>query len=303
MADLAPGEWLLSHDRYRCLVSPVGATVRSLTLDGRDLVVPFAAGEVRPLYRGALIAPWPNRIRDGRYTFGGVGHQAAVNEVERGTALHGLVHWIRWQPVEVTDDRLVLTHELVPQDGYPFPLHLQVTFELTAAGLRTTLVATNVGPSDAPYGCCPHPYLVAGPGPLDGWELTAPVASRLEVDDRLLPTGLVPVAAVDNDFGSPAVIGDREIDHCFTDVVFTDDVATVRLTDPAHGTGVELGFGRWAPWLQIHTADRPEPENNRVGLAVEPMNCPPDAFNLPADRVPVLAAGSTHTASWSIRGW
>jgi hypothetical protein len=32
------------------------------------------------------------------------------------------------------------------------------------------------------------------------------------------------------------------------------------------------------------------------------MNCPPDAFNLPDDEVPVLAAGGTHAASWTIRG-
>ncbi|MEO5832579.1 MAG: aldose 1-epimerase family protein [Nakamurella sp.] len=304
-AEVATGEWMLTAGPYRCVVSPVGATIRALTVHGRDLVVPFGPGEIRPLYRGALIAPWPNRIRDGRYTFAGIEQQAGINEVARGTALHGLVQWIRWQPLTVADDRVVLTHDLVPQDGYPFPLRLQVTYALSADGLVGTLMTTNVGPADAPFGCCPHPYLVAGDGPLDSWELTAPVATRLEVDDRLLPTELVPVAAVDNDFRAPALIGSREIDHCFADVDFggaDGHTATVRVTDPAHGTGVELSWGRWAPWLQIHTADRPEPENNRVGLAVEPMSCPPDAFNLPADRVPVLAAGAIHTASWTIRG-
>lgn len=302
-----PDEWELRSGRYVAVVTAVGATLRSLTVDGRDLVVPFAAGTVRPLYRGALVAPWPNRIADGRYTFAGVSHQAAINEVDRGHALHGLVHWVRWDAVDVAVDRLELSHDLVPQDGYPFPLRLTATYVLDEDGLHATLVATNTGPTDVPYGCCPHPYLVADTGPLDTWELTAPVGRRLEVDSRLVPTGLVPVATVDNDFRTPAVIGTREIDHCFTGVAFSgadaaEGTATVRVVDPAGGTGVEMRWGTWAPWLQIHTADRPEPENNRVGLAVEPMNCPPDAFNRPAAEVPVLAAGATHTASWTIRG-
>jgi aldose 1-epimerase len=297
-----PDEWSLINGPYRAVITAVGATLRSLTYDGRDLVVPFASGAVRPLYRGALVAPWPNRIADGRYTFDGVAHQAALNEVDRGHALHGLVHWVRWEPLEVASDRLVLVHDLVAQDGYPWPLRLEVTVVLDGNGLHTTLTAANVGATAVPYGCCPHPYLVAGPGPLDTWQLTAPVGRRLEVDDRLIPTGLVAVGTVDSDFRIPAVLGEREIDHCFTDVTFVDGRAAVRLVDPANGTGVEMTWGGWAPWLQIHTADRPEPENNRVGLAVEPMNCPPNAFNLPPGEVPVLAAGATHTAGWSIRG-
>ncbi len=296
-------EWELRSGGYRAAVTAVGATLRSLTLDGRDLVVPFPAGAVRPLYRGAHPLPWPNRIADGRYTFRGVTHQAALNEVDRGHALHGLAHWVRWHPVDRRVDRLELVHDLVAQEGYPFPLRLRIVFALDGDGLHTTLTATNTGSSDAPYGCCPHPYLVAGPGPLDSWQLTAPVGRRLEVDDRLIPTGSAAVEAVDNDFRTPDVIGAREIDHCFSDVAFDDeDLATVRVVDPAAGTGVELSWGRWAPWLQIHTGDRPEPEHDRAGLAVEPMNCPPDAFNLPEDQVPVLTAGATHTASWTIRG-
>ena len=105
---------------------------------------------------------------------------------------------------------------------------------------------------------------------------------------------------MDCDFRTPSVIGAREIDHAFTDLVAADDGSVaVQVLDRAHGTGVELSFGPWAPWLQIHTADRPEPENNRVGLAVEPMNCPPNAFNAP-EGPPILESGATHVAQWTI---
>ena len=293
-------EWQLTSSGYRAVISAVGATVRQLTYRGRDLVVPFDAGAVRPFYRGALIAPWPNRIADGRYTFDGRDFQVPLNEVDRSHALHGLVHWNRWEAVEALPDSVVLRTAVVPQDGYPFAIDLLAEYMVASRGLTGRLTATNIGSSPAPYGCCPHPYLVAGTSPLDEWQLSMPAATRLEVDERLIPVGTRPVDDVDCDFRTPSVIGAREIDHAFADLV-TDDGGSVavQLLDPAHGTGVELSFGSWAPWVQIHTADRPEPVNNRVGLAVEPMNCPPNAFNAPQGP-PVLESGATHVAQWTI---
>ncbi len=210
------------------------------------------------------------------------------------------MHWNRWNAVEVRTDRIVLHSAVVPQDGYPFPIDLLAEYALGAGGLTGRLTARNVGPSPAPYGCCPHPYLVAGASALDEWQLSVPAATRLEVDDRLVPVGTRPVQDVDCDFRTPAVIGAREIDHAFTDLIAADDGSVVvQVLDRAHGTGVQLSFGTWAPWLQIHTADRPEPENNRVGLAVEPMNCPPDAFNA-SQGPPILQPGATHVAQWTI---
>jgi aldose 1-epimerase len=293
----APGDHELSAGRYRASVDEIGATLRSLTYDGRDLVAPYPAGTVRPLYRGATIAPWPNRIRDGRYRFDDQNFQASINEVDRGHALHGLVQWIRFAVTVVAPDRITLQHDLVPQDGYPFPLRLTVTFRLAADGLVTTLTAVNTGTAPAPYGCCPHPYLVAGAGPVDDWTLQMPADLRLEVDDRLIPTATADVATVDNDFRAGAPIGGREIDHAFTGL--GRDAAgrtAIEVLDPT-GNGVRMSFGQWAPWVQIHTADRPEPQWNRSGLAVEPMSCPPNAFNTGTDLV-VLSPGEHHEAEW-----
>ena len=293
-------EWQLRSGDYRAVVSSVGATVRELTYRGRNLVVPFDVAQVRPFYRGALVAPWPNRIVEGRYRCAGLEFQVPVNEVDRGHALHGLVQWNRWDAVEVQQHSLALRTAVVPQDGYPFAIALVAEYALDAQGLTGRLSATNIGATRAPYGCCPHPYLVAGESPLDDWQLTVPAATRLEVDDRLVPLGTRPVDQVDCDFRTPSVIGAREIDHAFTDLApGRDGTVAVRVVDRAHGTGVELSFGSWAPWLQIHTADRPEPENNRVGLAVEPMSCPPNAFNA-AEGPPILEPWATHVAQWTI---
>jgi aldose 1-epimerase len=75
-------------------------------------------------------------------------------------------------------------------------------------------------------------------------------------------------------------------------------LARVVVRDPS-GTGVALQWGQQCPWVQIHTADRPDPTINRLGLAVEPMTCPPDAFNSGTDLV-WLEPGGQFAASWAI---
>ncbi|MGS0686322.1 aldose 1-epimerase family protein [Nakamurella sp. GG22] len=295
----AAGEHVLSAGPYTAAIDEIGATLRLLRHGDDDLVASFPAGTMRPLYRGATIAPWPNRIVDGRYSFDGEDLQLPVNEVDRHHALHGLVHWIRWDVTDVGVGHVVLEHHLVPQQGYPFPLHLTVHYRLTSDGLEATTTAVNTGSGAAPYGYCPHPYLVAGPGTVDGWSLELPAALRLDTDDRLAPRGTVPVDFADSDFRVADVIGERQIDHAFT--ALDRDAggrATVRVRAPG-GSGVQMTFGPWAPWVQVHTADRPEPEYNRAGLAVEPMSCPPDAFNSTQDLV-VLQPNDSHVAEWTI---
>ncbi|GAA1296647.1 MULTISPECIES: aldose 1-epimerase family protein [Brachybacterium] len=295
----------LTAGTYRAEVSAVGAVLESLTVSGRDLLVRNPEQGPIQFYRGAIVAPWPNRIGDGAYTWDGEQIQAALTEPERGNALHGLVSFQPFSPVSTTTEAVQLRTELFPSPGYPFHLELTVRHALDPqSGLTTTVTARNIGHRDAPYGVCPHPYLVAGPEPLDDWSLQVEAGTVLTVtEDRLLPTGTEPVApGSDFDFRSARVIGSQFIDHAFTGLGRDQDGhLTVSVTAPG-GTGVELTAGEECPWLQIHTADRPEPEQNRLGLAVEPMTCPPDAFRSGTDVVR-LSPGLQHEAAWSIRGW
>ena len=88
---------------------------------------------------------------------------------------------------------LTLTCTVGPTAGYPFALELSARFTLDDAGLHTSVTARNVADVAAPYGVCPHPYLVAGSSPLDEWILEFAADSFLEVTpDRLLPIGTAP---------------------------------------------------------------------------------------------------------------
>ena len=298
----APIEYRIEGGGYTAVVLGLGAAVRELTHDGRPLVVGFGAQEAMPNFRGAFVAPWPNRIEDGRYTFDGADYELPINEPERGTALHGLVFDVPWSLVEHTGSSVTLACVIEPVAAYPFEVALEVRFSVSGEGFRTDVTAVNTGGRRAPYGVCPHPYLVAGPSPLDAWVLELPATTVLTVTpDRLLPVAKEAVAGTPFDFRTAHTLGDVQIDHAFTDLE-RDDAgrAMVRVTDPAHGTGTAMVWDESCPWVQIHTADLPlKPESTRLGLAVEPMTCPPDAFNTGEDLI-VLEPGETHRTGWTI---
>jgi aldose 1-epimerase len=292
-------EWQLRSGRYAATITSVGAALRSLTYEGRDLVVPFSATSIRPSYRGAVIAPWPNRIAGGRYRYAGKTHQLPINDIATGAALHGLVHWVRWDLNQVTDSRIVLSHSIVPQNGYPFTVKLRIAYGLSRQGLSATLVAHNPMAEPVPYGCCPHPYLSAGPAPLDDWELLLSARSRIAVDQRLTPIGEQHVQEVDADFRTGAVIGSRQLDHAFTGLSPDHDQRyTASVRDRTNGTAVRMSWGSWGRLVQLHTADGPD-AGNRVGLAVEPMSCAPNAFNEPSGP-PLLEPRQFFEAEWNI---
>ncbi|MCS3429205.1 aldose 1-epimerase family protein [Leucobacter aridicollis] len=317
---LAYGEaYSLRHGDVEAEIVSIGASLRRLRVRGRDLVVPFGADETRPAYRGALLAPWPNRIVKGVYRYGDREYRVPINEPSRGHALHGLLAWHRFLPVEgaaasapsrtLSDTELTLEAVIDPSDGYPWRVRVRSTFTLDEAGLTQRVTAINESDTEAPWGTGPHPYLRAPSGTLDSWTLELPAASVLEVSEPgLAPLSVAPVDAVDAsrfDFRTPRQIGAAQIDHAFTDLVWdSEDLATVALTDQ-NGDGVEMTWGPGCPWVQIHTADLSVPECTRIGLAVEPMTCSPDAFN---DHdygfetgLVRLAPGGAHQVSWRIR--
>ena len=293
---------------YEAVIASVGATLRSLTYRGRDLVVPFDSDEVRPSYRGATLAPWPNRVVDGTYSFGGVERQLPLTEPARSHALHGLAAWLDFEAIDKGSDHVTLAAVIQPQTAYPWRVLVTTTFSLGPEGLTQSVTARNDSDEPAPWGTGPHPYLVAGEGHVDDWTLELPAAQVLAVTaDRLIPTDLVGVDAEEPerfDFRSPRPIGGVEIDHAYSGLVRdASGLVAVRVTD-ASGSGVEMSWDAACPWVQIHTADKPEAALSRLGLAVEPMTCAPDAFNagdyaFDAGLI-TLEAGAESVASWRI---
>jgi aldose 1-epimerase len=289
---------------YRAVVAECGATLRVLEYAGRPVVHGFGEDEMSSAGRGQLLMPWPNRIRDGRYAFDGRELQLGLTEPSRHNASHGLVRWSAWSPEEHAASSVSLSYRLMAQSGYPWTLDLHVLYDLSADGLTVTQTATNLGAGPAPYACGAHPYLTAGSGGVDDWELTLPAAVRLLPDDRMLPTGEEQVADTDYDFRVSRPLRGARLDHAFGELERDGEgVATASVRDPATGRGAALWVDRHHPWLMVFSADDGW-DPPRQALAIEPMTAPPDAFRSGRDLVTLAPAGQPGdevSVSWGIR--
>lgn len=289
--------YLLSAPPYAAEVTEVGATLRSLTRDGVDLVAGWPRGEECPDYRGWVLMPWPNRVVGATWSHDGDVHRLPVTEPERGSALHGLVGRLTWQPVEQAPASVRLRCTLPPRSGYPFHLELEVVYALEESGLRVDLVATNVGEQPAPYGVGHHPYLTVGRR-VDDCVVTVPAGSVTAMDDDGRPSAPSPVAGTPFDFRAARQVGPTVLDHAYTGLLRDGRTATARVQDPSSSREVRLHVGDGFGWLMVFSSD-PQGARARESLAVEPMSCPPDAFNSHTDLV-LLAPGERHRAWFGI---
>ncbi len=286
---------------YRAVVTESGGALRLLEHGGRPLVDGFDADEMSSGGRGQLLMPWPNRIRDGRYSFGGRDHQLALSEPKRSNASHGLARWAAWTLEEHTANSVSLVYRVMAQNGYPWAVDLHVLYDLGADGLTVTQTATNLSGEPAPYACGAHPYLCVGTG-IDDLELTVPAGSRTLTDDRLIPVETVPVDA-EHDFRTPRALGSTVLDEAYGDLSRVEGVATATLRDPASGLGVALWVDEQIHWLQVYSADDAVGRERR-SLAVEPMTAPANAFNSGTDLVTLAPAGGQGdelSVTWGIQ--
>jgi aldose 1-epimerase len=275
------------------VVTEVGATLRTYTKSGLDVVEPFGLDEVAPHSAGAVLVPWPNRVRDGRYDFGGRTHQLPIGESRLGNAIHGLARWVRWRPVALDSSTATLATELVPQPGWPHSAQVRISYELDAeTGLTCTATATNNGPDAAPFGAGFHPYIALRGGTLEETTVVIPAQRRLIGDEQQIPVGEEPVDGTPYDLREPRPLGDTRLDDAFTGL--TADHAEVRAPD---GHGARVWWDDTFGYLQVYT--HPRFAKRSQAVAVEPMTCPADAFNSTAGLL-VLEPGQTWTGRWGI---
>jgi aldose 1-epimerase len=285
----------------QAVVVEVGGGLREYGSGGRPVLDGYAEGELCSGGRGQVLAPWPNRVGDGRYAWAGRDFQLPLTEVEHGNAIHGLVRWASWSLAESSAARVLLAHRLPPQPGWPWPLDLTVAYSLTPSGLEVTLGAENLGSDPCPWGAGFHPYLAAFGGLADQSQLQVPAAAYYRSDERGLPVGIEPVAGGPVDFRSGRPIGPAHLDVAFTDLERdSSGRATVELADPAGGGRTQLWVDPSWTHLMVFTGDTlGEVGRRRRGVAVEPMTAPPDMLRSGTGRI-VLEPGERWQGSWGI---
>ena len=282
------------------VVCEVGATLRRYAAGGEDVLDGFDVAERSTAGRGQVLAPWPNRLDGGRYTFEGREGRAALDEPEHGNAIHGLVRWLPWRAVSQDEHAVLLACVVSPQPAYPWRLELEVEYRLNGGGLAVSTRATNVSDAACPFGIGFHPYLRAGDASVDTATLTVPAGRRLVRDDRGLPVGDEAVAGTAFDFREPRPIADTRLDTAFTDLTADHEGTTRVEVRGDSGRGVDLWAGPGFGYLMVYTGDTLEPEaRRRRAVAIEPMTCPPNALRTGTDLIR-LEPGGSWTGAWGI---
>jgi aldose 1-epimerase len=304
MAPIPPSgrQYAIEHGSQRAVIVEVGGALRSYTIGDAEVIDGYAEDQMSTVARGAPLLPWPNRLQDGRYDFGGVTYQTALTEPSKHNAIHGLTRWVNWSGAEHEADRVLMTLMLHPQEGYPFTLSLGIEYRLSDQGLSVSTTATNAGTQPLPYGAGHHPYISVGTGRIDDATLRVPALLRLEVDDRQIPTGrLIPVKGTPFDFLEPRRIGPTQLDTAFSSLLpGADGLTRVEMQAPDGGRRVTLWMDAAYGFLMIFTGDTiPQAERRRGGLGIEPMTCAPNAFRS-GDGLRVLQPGQSVTSKWGL---
>jgi aldose 1-epimerase len=254
---IAGGDWTA------VLLPGQGAAFARLAWRGIEVLAPLPLGaDPNASFAGAfLMAPWTNRLDDGRLPVGGIPYHLPVNRPADDTAIHGLVRDAPWQVAEEGAARLVLTQAGdAKAAGVPWHWQARLEVALGAAGATIALALTNAGMLPFPFGCGWHPFF-ARPA---GTRLRFAATTLFARDARCLPIAAQP---------SPGVDGDE---HAYEglDTHFAGWDGAAEILRPDMALRLQAS-GAWAGNLQVFA-----PAGSAI-LCVEPVSHVPDAPNRP----------------------
>lgn len=280
------------------LVSPVGASLQRLRVDGIELVQGSPDGPVGA--SGAVLVPWPNRVRGGRWTLDGRPQQLVRTEPDAGNALHGLVASTAFATVAWEPDAVRFRAEVQHPPGYPFDLQVSVAYRLTPSGVDSELTVVNRSDRPAPVAVGVHPYLRVGDAAPHDLLLRVDADRTLLLGDDNLPLTETDVASTPFDLRRPTPLTAAPGHAAFTGLRITGGRVRLGLTDRSSGRTAELWADPRFRWAQVYVSDTlPGLGAGRVAVALEPMTAPPDALNSGTD-LAWLETASPWSLGWGI---
>jgi aldose 1-epimerase len=247
-----------------------------------------------------FLHPWANRLAKSRFELDGREVDLDLEGLHvkrdgRGLPMHGLLtaargwrierHW----DLEEDGDGGLLTASFdfgaYPRllEAFPFPHRLEIEATLAGAELKITTKVRAGDETSVPIAFGFHPYLQLPAVPRAEWEMEAPVRERLELDERMLPTGQRESIEIES-----GPLGARTFDDAF---VAPADGAPFVLA--GGGRRLELRMGEGYPFAQIYAPE------NLDAVAFEPMTAPTNAL-VSGQSLRMLSPRESFTATFSI---
>ena len=258
-------------------VNPVGAGIRSLSVDGVDLVQGYS-GDRPPAMAGTVLVPWPNRIDRGRWELNGETQQLEITEPQLDSATHGLLSTARYLTQRRTESSLTFEAGISGHAGYPFELQTEVGYQLLDGGIEATQRITNSGGRPAPVAIGAHPYLRVGDVDANDLAVRIRAMTTVLLDERNLPTFDQDVSGTRYDLRNSVSVRDVVSHACFTGLELTNGRHELSLIAPDGRETVVWGDENFR-WAQLYVTDAfPRGGGFVTAVALEPMTAPPNSL-------------------------
>ncbi len=258
------------------LVPDRGGLILEISFQGNQVLDGYStAEELEKLKwsKSALLFPFPNRLKDGHYTWMNKKYTWPINNAATNNAIHGMVREAEFEVIQIT-----LTEERAEvkcryaYDGsnpsYPFSYTLDMTYGIhTSNRFWVAFDVLNRCDHPIPAGFGWHPYFKMAPI-ADATKMTLPACDQVLIDHRMIPTGQ---RKPFKHYQKSTLVGAAELDTCFA-AGSTKNKYRLTLQNEKHKLTLvapAAGF----PFFQVFTPP------HRASVALEPMTCNVDAFN------------------------
>jgi len=235
-----------------------------------------------------ILFPFPNRIRDGRFSWNSQAYQQPLNDPAGKNSIHGFVCRHSWhvKHFNAKDDLATLTAEFqacadAPQEFklWPGDYKLTMRFLLSPDSLSLSATMHNPGPEPLPAGLGYHPYFrmpFTDDASAGDCTVTVPAESLWQLVDNL-PTGKKTPVDAARDLRQQRPFADLHLDDVLTDLKSGVPEHMLHLRASVHQPNV----GAIEVWtsnsFQQLVAFTPP---HRQAICFEPYTCASDAINL-----------------------
>jgi aldose 1-epimerase len=300
LTDILTGEYIR-------ILPYLGGTINDIYLRKDDRLFSILKGystseeaekNIRSSFKGSHLFPFPNRVKDGKYSHNGKKYQLEINFPQENNAIHGLIYNQEFKVIGGKDghDKCSLTLLYSPKelpDGYPFNYSIEVEYLWLKNSLfECNSKVTNLCSEEIPFGIGWHPYFVAGEANADDLWIQFPSERILKIDKRMIPTG---ANNAYSDFNKLTRVGKTKFDDCFVlknDSALAETIIFNKKENFAYKIWQEVGEGKFN-FLQVYTP------STRDSIAFEPMTCAPDALNNKQGLIK-LAPGKSISLKWGV---
>lgn len=215
-------------------------------------------------YASAILFPFVNRIRDGKYNFEGETYTLNCNEVDKNNALHGLVYnkTFKCTGQDLASGRATIILQYQhdgTSKGFPFKFDLELAYTLTDSSLILDIKVTNNDIKPFPFTLGWHPYFVSDNLNQSTLDFKSDVKYLFDAQQIITDTALLKVKM-------PCSLKDKILDDGYVlqsdAIVFNSPTYELTIT----GTSQQN-------YLQLYTPNTPNV------IAIEPMTGAADSFN------------------------